>query len=456
MQRIESAIEKAVKFRRHGIFISETFDLARTQAREAIQKGITPFPVAVKDCFLTNTANTTCASQMLENYCAPVNATIVERIVANGGCIIGKTNLDEFCMGTSSALGHFGPVKSAVKEEDSPDDWIIPGGSSGGSAVAVQAGIVDLALGSDTGGSTRNPAAFNGIYGLKPTYGVLSRYGLIPLVNSLDSPSILATSAEKCWKYLEIMTSKGIDAADSTSVTLPEESKESSRISSLKGLKVGIPIEYHNECLSEDAWRHWNRIVGILKREGAIVRVISLPTTKYSLACYSVIAAADVASNMARYDSVAYGHRSEKNESTYEMYATSRSESLNTVVRRRIFAGNYFLMKQYRKLYLDKALKVRRLITDEMLAAFNEVDILVTPTATGPAPKYSQLRDTLFSKEDDDDYFTQAANLVGIPAISIPVGRSDEDGLPIGVQLMANRLNDRALCDVAQILSGII
>ncbi|CAL2042182.1 unnamed protein product [Caenorhabditis brenneri] len=446
MHRIEAAIEKAVRYRPHGIFISETFEQARQQARDAIERGVTPFPVAIKDCFLTANTSTTCASQMLDNYTPSVNATIVNRIIANGGCVIGKTNLDEFCMGTSSALGHFGPVKSAVAEITS-DDWLIPGGSSGGSAVAVQTGIVDLALGSDTGGSTRNPAAFNGVFGFKPTYGVLSRHGLIPLVNSLDVPSIFARSAEKCWEFLEL--SKGIDSADSTSIDLPEFP----RIETVKGLKVGVPLEYHNECLSEDAWKHWNRVVNFLKKEGASIQLLSLPTTRFSLACYSVIAAADVASNMARYDSVAYGHRSPKDNNTHELYASSRSESLNDVVRRRIFAGNYFLMKQYRKKYLEKALKIRRIINDELLNAFKDVDIIVTPTATGTAPKYSELRGTLFSKEDDDDYFTQAANLAGIPSISVPVGAC-ENGLPIGVQLIANRLKDRTLCDVAHILDN--
>ncbi|PIC37605.1 hypothetical protein B9Z55_016175 [Caenorhabditis nigoni] len=416
MHRIESAIEKAVKFRSHGIFISETFELARRQARDAIEKGLNPFPVAVKDCFLTSTS-TTCASQMLENYTPPMNATVVDRIVAKGGCIIGKTNLDEFCMGTSSALGHFGPVKSALSEATS-DDWLIPGGSSGGSAVAVQTGIADLAVGSDTGGSTRNPAAFNGVFGFKPTYGVLSRSGLIPLVNSLDSPSIFATSAESCWKYLEMLS--GIDAADSTSVNLPEIEG----IKSIEGLKVGIPAEYNNECLSDDAWKLWNHAANILERQKAQIIPISLPTTKYSLACYSVLSAADIASNMARYDSVAYGHRSKMENSTYEMY---------------------------RELYLEKALKVRRKISNEIRDAFKKVDIIITPTATGTAPKYSELRDTLFTKEDDDDYFTQAANLAGIPAISVPIGKGC-NGLPIGVQLMANKLQDKTLCNIAQLL----
>ncbi|CAI5448115.1 unnamed protein product [Caenorhabditis angaria] len=448
MQKIENAIERAIKFRANGIFVSETFDLARKQATKAIENGLKPFPIVVKDCFLTKDAPTTCASQMLANYIPPTTSTVVDRIVRKGGCIIGKTNMDEFCMGTSSQLGHFGPVKSNIRSEGGiEEDWMIPGGSSGGSAVAVQTGIADVALGSDTGGSTRNPAAFNGIFGLKPTYGVLSRQGLIPLVNSLDAPSIFARSAEECWDFLD--KTRGLDDNDSTSIDLPE----SENLDSLKNLRVGVPIEYHNEKLSENAWKIWNHAINVLKNEGAEIFEISLPHTKYSLSCYSVIAAADVASNMARYDSVAYGHRSSNNSSTHEMYAESRSESLNTVVRRRILAGNYFLMKKYRSKYYEKALKIRRLINDEIINSFNNLDVIITPTASGKPPKYSELRDTLYSKEDDDDYFTQAANLAGIPSISVPSTQNENrENYPIAVQIMGNRLNDRLVCDVARMI----
>ncbi|KAL6739687.1 hypothetical protein Aduo_013113 [Ancylostoma duodenale] len=203
MQRIEAAIECAIKSRKYGALITETFDLARSQAQSAVKKGLTPFPVVVKDCFAVEGHTMTCASKMLENYVPPYTATVVQRLLDKGGCIIGKANMDEFCMGTSSVLGHFGPVKSALTE-DVADDWLVPGGSSGGSAVAVQLGIAEIGIGSDTGGSSRNPAAFNGIFGLKPTYGLLSRHGLVPLVNSLDVPSILTKSASSCWRSLGI------------------------------------------------------------------------------------------------------------------------------------------------------------------------------------------------------------------------------------------------------------
>ncbi|CAD6191263.1 unnamed protein product [Caenorhabditis auriculariae] len=435
MQRIEAAIEKAVRYRANGILITETFDLARKQAEAALQNGQTPFPVVIKDCFALKDYPTTCSSMMLESFVPPYTSKVVEKLISRGACIIGKANHDEYSMGTSSVLGHFGPVKSAL-EDASKYDWLVPGGSSGGSAVAVQAGLADMALASDTGGSTRNPAAFNGVFGFKPTYGTLSRYGL---ANSLDSPSIIARSAEECWKYFEYMTGKEVD--DSTST----DSTKYLGKSSIKGLVVGVPREYHNEKLSEDGWQVWNSSLNNLKKNGALIKGVTLPFTKYSSACYHVITTVDVASNMARYDGIAYGYRPSEESSTYAMYAESRSTALNTVVRKRIIAGNFLLLRRYRKEFYERALKVRRLIKNELDKALGEVDVLVTPTASGTAPMYSQLRQSSYSREDEDDYFTQAANLAGIPAISVPFVR--DYSLPIGIQVMAARKCDKLACD---------
>ncbi|WKY04570.1 hypothetical protein Q1695_005518 [Nippostrongylus brasiliensis] len=444
MQRIEAAIECAVRSRRYGALITETFDLARQQAKAALERGLAPVPVVAKDCFAIADYPMTCASKMLSNYVPPYTATVVERMIKKGGCIIGKANMDEFCMGTSSALGYFGAVKSGLTE-DVEEDWIVPGGSSGGSAVAVQLGIADVGLGSDTGGSSRNPAAFNGLFGLKPTYGVLSRHGLVPLVNSMDVPSIIAKSARQCWDFLESMS--GLDEHDSTSIDLPQ----SGGTSNVKDLRIGIPKEYYNEQLSEDAWTAWNHAANVLQDLGAVLVPVSLPHTKYSLLCYQVLSAADIASNMARYVGIGYGHRSESETSTFDLYATSRSEALNSVVKARMMAGNYFLMRENRRKFFDHALKVRRVIADEIYEVLKSVDMLLTPAATGPAPRFSELHKDFYKREDHDDFYTQPSNLAGVPAISVPCGSSSE-GLPIGVQLVGNLLQDRLLCDVAQIL----
>ncbi|KAK6057566.1 glutamyl-tRNA(Gln) amidotransferase subunit A family protein, partial [Cooperia oncophora] len=344
--------------------------------------------------------------------------------------------------------------------EDVETDWIVPGGSSGGSAVAVQLGIAEMGLGSDTGGSSRNPAAFNGLFGLKPTYGVLSRHGLVPLVNSMDAPSIICRSANECWNFLgalffgllditfemkENMT--GIDQHDSTSVDLPS----TSQITSVKGLRIGIPKEYYNEFLSDEAWAVWNHAANVLQKQGATIAQVSLPHTKYSLLCYQVLSAADIVSNMARYVGIGFGHRSKNETSTFDLYASTRSESLNSVVKARIMAGNYFLMREHRKEFYDRALKVRKVIATEMYDVLKNVDLLLTPTATGAAPRFSDHYKGFYKREDHDDFYTQPANLAGLPAISVPVG-SSTDGLPIGVQLIGNLLQDRLVCDVAQML----
>ncbi|CAJ0921977.1 unnamed protein product, partial [Mesorhabditis belari] len=445
MERIESAITSAIRHRPLNALITETFDLARHQAKEAIKRGQKPFPLVVKDCYALKGVRATCASKMLKDYVPPYTATSVQRLIDSGGCVIGKGNMDEYSMGTSSALGHFGPVKNGLSNlEKLDDDWVVAGGSSGGPAVSVQMGIADCSIGSDTGGSVRNPAAFTGVFGFKPTYGTISRYGLIPLVNSLDAPSIFAQSAEECWRFFEIAA--GRDANDSTSID-PKTSLLSKKLSDLV---IGIPKEYHNESLTDEAWQLWNRAANILTRLGAKVRTVSLPLTKYSLICYHVASGGDIASNMARYDSVAYGHRSSNNQSTFELYSSSRTESLNSVVKKRIHFGNYFLMKKHRKEYFERALKVRRLIAEEMWKAFKEVDLLLTPTACGVAPLFSQLHGENFARESDDDFYTQPVNMAGVPAVSIPLGTSPSSNLPLSVQLIGDRLQDRLVLEVAE------
>ncbi|PAV77979.1 hypothetical protein WR25_00875 [Diploscapter pachys] len=419
MQVIEEAIGRAIRFRDCNALITETFDLARQQAAAALDRGLTPFPVVVKDCFTLQSQPTTCASKSLVNFRPPYTATTVQRLIDKGGCVIGKSNHDEFSMGTSSLLGYFGPVRNGIKHvnseqnsqiegEENEDDFIVAGGSSGGAAVAVQLGMADVGIASDTGGSIRNPAAFTGVFGLKPTYGLLSRSGLVPLVNSLDSPSILCQSASKCLEYLKMM--HNVDENDSTS---NEHSDKGNSFKSLKGLRIGIPKEFHDENLSLEGWQVWNRAANRLAKAGARIVSVSLPSSRFSLNTYHVICAADVASNMARYDGVAFGHRSEISNSTHALYAATRSESLNSVVRKRIFAGNYFLMRRHRKEYFERALLVRRVIASELCSVLSSLDLLLVPSASGSAPRFSELWESNYMREHHDDFYTQSANLAG-------------------------------------------
>ncbi|VIO86550.1 Uncharacterized protein BM_BM13821 [Brugia malayi] len=449
MECIEEAIFKAIKYRKFNSLITETFDLACVQAKEALKKGKTPFPVVVKDCYMTRKVRTTCASRNLSNFIAPYTATIVSRLFKEGGCLIGKANMDEFCMGTSSSKGYFGPVKNGLSDQANlGTDWRSPGGSSGGCAVAVQLGISSVSLGSDTGGSSRNPAAFTGLFGFKPSYGILSRYGLIPLVNSLDCPSVIARTAADCNFLLQAMN--GRDALDSTCIDAPPSCFMKGR--PIYGMTVGIPKEYYNETLSSECWKGWNEAAKALAALGCKIKEVSMPSTTYSIICYYVLAEADITSNMARYDGVKYGHRSNYDRSTFMLYSATRNESLNEIVRRRISAGNYFLMKCHYDEYFGQALRVRRLIKMDFDRVFRKegCDILLTPVTSGIPPLFSEISDTDgYRRECQDDFYTQPCNLAGVPAISVPFMRT-ADGFPVGVQIIADHLKDGIALDVAE------
>ncbi|XP_020775358.1 glutamyl-tRNA(Gln) amidotransferase subunit A, mitochondrial [Boleophthalmus pectinirostris] len=447
-------------------YISVTEEQALTRAQEAesrLVKGspkglLDGIPFAVKDNFSTQNIKTTCASKMLKDYTPPFNATVVQKLLDQGAVLLGKTNMDEFAMGSGSTDGTFGPVRNpwgyaAPYRENTgldPDsDWVVTGGSSGGSAAAVASLTSYLALGSDTGGSTRNPGALCGVVALKPTYGLLSRHGLIPLVNSMDVPGIMTRSVGDAALVLDAL--QGVDVKDSTTI-LPQSSlapfPEDFDVSTLR---VGIPKEYHAPGLSKETVEQWSRVADMFERAGARVEQVSLPHTQYSIVCYHVLCCAEVASNMARFDGLEYGHRSEMDSSTETMYATSRHEGFNDVVRGRILSGNYFLLKQSYEHYFLKAQKVRRLITEDFKHVFNSgVDVLLTPTTLSDATRYSD-----FTQEDNrtrslqEDVFTQPVNMAGLPAVSIPIALSRR-GLPIGLQLIAPALQDKRLLSVAQ------
>ncbi|XP_076604802.1 glutamyl-tRNA(Gln) amidotransferase subunit A, mitochondrial [Chaetodon auriga] len=447
-------------------YITQTEELALKQAQEAetrllhgAPKGpLDGIPFAVKDNFCTENIKTTCASQMLKDYTPPYNATIVQKLFDQGAVLIGKTNMDEFAMGSGSTDGAFGPVRnpwsyaSPYREQTVvvPDaDWVIAGGSSGGSAAAVASLTSYLALGSDTGGSTRNPGALCGVVALKPTYGLLSRHGLIPLVNSMDVPGIMTRSVSDAAIVLGVL--QGLDIRDSTTVPVPSLLTELPEDFDANNICVGIPKEYHAPGLSEETLAQWSRVADMFERAGAQVEQVSLPHTQYSIVCYHILGHTEVASNMARFDGLEYGHRSLLDSSTETMYASSRHEGFNDVVRGRILSGNYFLLKENYRHYFVKAQKVRRLITDDFKHVFSSgVDVLLTPTTLTDAACYSD-----FTQEDNrtrstqEDIFTQPVNMAGLPAVSVPTALSRR-GLPIGLQLIGPALQDKKLLSVAQ------
>lgn len=447
-------------------YITVTEELALKQAQEAedrLLKGalkgpLDGIPFAVKDNFCTEKIKTTCASMMLKDYVPPYNATVVQKLLDQGAVLMGKTNMDEFAMGAGSTDGAFGPVRnpwsySAPYRDrtgaEPESDWVVSGGSSGGSAAAVASLTSFLALGSDTGGSTRNPGALCGVVALKPTYGLVSRHGLIPLVNSMDVPGIMARSASDTATVLGIL--QGRDVRDSTTVPSAPSLEELPEDLDVRGLRVGIPKEYHAPGLSRETLAQWSRVADLLERAGARVEQVSLPHTQHSIVCYHVLCHAEVASNMARFDGLEYGHRSSVDSSTEAMYSTTRHEGFNDVVRGRILSGNYFLLRQNYERYVLKAQRVRRLIAEDFEGVFRGgVDVLLTPTTLGDAARHADfLREDNRTRSAQEDVFTQPANMAGLPAVSVPTALSDR-GLPIGLQLIGPAFQDRKLLAVAQ------
>ncbi|XP_067946166.1 glutamyl-tRNA(Gln) amidotransferase subunit A, mitochondrial-like [Watersipora subatra] len=413
-------------------------------------------PLAVKDNICTKGIKTSCASLMLDNFHPQYTATVVQRLFGAGMLLVGKTNLDSFGMGSSTVDSTIGPTKNpwtSKSTETSLDDgdFRIAGGSSGGSAAAVASGIVYGALGSDTGGSVRNPAAYCGIVGMRPTYGLFSRHGLIPLTNSTESIGILTQTVEQCTHMLNAVA--GHDPLDST--TYHDRKFEKVKLAaepSVKGLRIGIPQEFHIRGTSEEVIDTWSQIADNLEKEGAIVKEVTLPHLSYTIACYAIINYCDVASNMARYDGIEYGHRADREESTEALFAQTRHEAFNNVVRSRIFAGNYFLLRNNYDQYYVKAAKVRRLIYKDFLKSFNDVDLLLTPVTMSDAPLHSQLSHLDNRRQCEmQDFYTLPANLTGVPAVSVPIKLSD-NGLPLSLQLIGRHFDEELLLNTALFL----
>lgn len=457
-------IEKINKLQCLNAFITVMSKSALKQAEESDRRHLNGnsasildgLPIAIKDNFCVADNKTTCASKMLENFISPYDATVVHRLKMAGAAIIGKTNLDEFAMGSGTVDSIYGPTKniwgSGINASEVVTDviidsivakntWRVAGGSSGGSAVAVAAGMCFAALGSDTGGSTRNPASYCGVVGFKPTYGAVSRHGLIPLVNSMDVPGIIARKVDHVEQVFDIIS--GVDEKDST--TIRKDCSFRGEID-VKELCIGIPDEYDKDEMSAEVRNVWKAVADTLSNSGALVKRVSLPHTEASIVTYSILNQCEVASNMARYSGLLYGHRSSATISTDHLIAESRKQGLGSVIKSRILAGNYFLLQRNYERYFSKAMKVRRLISNDFAVIWSSgIDFLLTPTTLTTAPLLSDFIQLDNRQQcSTQDYCTQPANMAGCPAISIPVCLS-KDGLPISLQIMANNFHDKRL-----------
>ncbi|KAA6187392.1 Asp-tRNA(Asn)/Glu-tRNA(Gln) amidotransferase subunit GatA [Thiohalocapsa marina] len=402
---------------------------------------LTGIPIAHKDIFCTNGIRTSCGSRMLDNFIAPYDATVVERLGAAGAVVLGKTNMDEFAMGSSNETSFYGPVRNPW------DQTRVPGGSSGGSAAAVAGRLCAAATGTDTGGSIRQPAAFCGITGIKPTYGRCSRWGMIAFASSLDQAGAMARSAEDAAALLGAMA--GFDSRDSTSVdrAVPDYGAELG--GDIRGLKIGLPKEYFGEGLDAGVAASVQQAIDHYRRLGASVHDISLPNASLSVPVYYVVAPAECSSNLARFDGVRFGHRCAEPRDLEDLYKRSRAEGFGAEVQRRIMIGTYALSAGYYDAYYLKAQQIRHLISDDFRRAFEQVDVIMGPTA--PTTAFA-----LGAKTDDpvamylNDIYTIATNLAGLPGLSLPV--EPVAGLPVGLQIIGNYFDEGRLLNVAHAL----
>ncbi len=425
--------------------ITVTGERALVQARAADKRlatgdagPLTGIPLMHKDILCTRGVRTSCGSRMLDNFIAPYDATLVERLDAAGMCMLGKTNMDEFAMGSSTESSYYGPTRNPWSLDR------VPGGSSGGSAAAVAARLSPLATCTDTGGSIRQPAAMCGITGIKPTYGRVSRYGLVAFASSLDQGGVMARSAEDAAFLLAAMA--GFDARDSTSIERPVEDYPAMLSDSVAGLRIGIPKEYFDQGLESGVAERVQEALAEFERLGAVITDVSLPHAPLSIPAYYVVAPAECSSNLSRYDGVRFGYRAENASDLLDMYKRSRSEGFGAEVKRRIMVGTYVLSAGYYDAYYLKAQKLRRRISEDFQKAFEKVDVIMGPTTPGVAFKLGEKTDDPISMYLCDVY-TTGVNLAGLPAASIPVGFTD--GLPVGLHLIGNYFQEARLLNAA-------
>ena len=427
-------------------FITVCEDTALKQARAADERrehnetaDLLGIPIAQKDIFCTKEIRTSCGSRMLDNFISPYDATVISKFNRAGAIMLGKTNMDEFAMGSSNENSYYGPVKNPWDLER------IPGGSSGGSAAAVAARLAPAATGTDTGGSIRQPAAFCGITGIKPTYGRVSRYGMVAFASSLDQGGVMAHTAEDAALILKVMS--GHDPHDSTSSKTPVVNYREHLNNKIEGMKIGLPKEYFQPGLDSEIEKSIESAKKELEKLGAVFVEISLPNTDYATSAYYVIAPAECSSNLARYDGVRYGYRCENPIDLDDMYKRSRTEAFGDEVKRRIMTGTYVLSSGYYDAYYTKAQKIRRLIRDDFLNAFKNVDCILTPTTPTPAFKIGEKCNDPVAMYLSDTY-TIALNLAGLPGMSIPCGFT-QSNLPIGFQLIGKHFDEATILNVA-------
>ena len=436
-------IDRSEKSKELNAYVTEDFSNAILKAKKFDEKPnfdlkLPGIPMAVKDLFCTKDTKTTAGSKILENFIPTYESTVTQNIWNEGAILLGKLNCDEFAMGSSNETSFFGNVQNPI------DKGLVPGGSSGGSSAAVSGQLTPITIGTDTGGSIRQPASFTGTVGLKPTYGSCSRYGIVAFASSLDQAGPMSTNVKDAALLLEVISS--FDKKDSTSIDFKRNKYSSELTNNIKGLKIGIPNEYRVEGMPSEIEDLWKKGIDYAKECGAEIIDISLPHTKYALPTYYIVAPAEASSNLARYDGVKYGFRSE-GENLIDMYEKTRSEGFGEEVKRRILIGTYVLSSGYYDAYYLKAQKVRQLIKKDFDDAYKKVDAILTPSTPSSAFKIGEKTNDPVSMYLND-IFTVPVNLAGLPGISIPAGL-DKKGFPLGLQIIGKPFDEQSILNIA-------
>ena len=439
-------VNRCIKSKKLNSFITDNFDNAlkiskKFEIKSNQDKQLPGIPFAVKDLFCTKGIKTTAGSKILNNFIPTYESTVTQNIWNEGAILLGKLNCDEFAMGSSNETSFFGNVENPVGKK------LVPGGSSGGSASALAANLTPATIGTDTGGSIRQPASFTGTVGLKPTYGSCSRWGIVAFASSLDQAGPMTKNVKDCALLFQIMSS--YDQKDSTSVNFTRERYSEKLNQNIKGMNIGIPKEYRVEGMPSDIEKLWKQGIEYIKNSGANIVDITLPHTNYALPTYYIVAPAEASSNLARYDGVKYGLRTDGNN-LIDMYEKTRSEGFGDEVKRRIMIGTYVLSSGYYDAYYLKAQKVRKLIKNDFDTAFDKVDAILTPSTPTSAFKIGEKTNDPVSMYLND-IFTVPANLAGLPAISIPGGH-DEKGFPLGLQIIGKAFEEQTILNVAYCL----